>query len=108
MQVAVGATDQETLARSAERLWRGMPFLWRDELQRFSEYMEHRQEPAHAGELELWFERVQMGQCPIVGSGCSSPLPGSRFCAFHQRLAPARVVSGPLFSVKPPVIRQSP
>lgn len=78
---------QESLCASAQALWRGLPFLWQEELRVFQAYACHRGEPARLGDLELWLDRVQEGQCPVVGSSCGKPGPG-RFCAFHRPLAP--------------------
>jgi hypothetical protein len=77
---------ESELADYARTLWRGLPYLWEEEFRAFVKY-EHSvdQELTKEG-LELWFERVQMGQCPVAGKGCDRPK-GGRFCARHARHA---------------------
>lgn len=81
-------TSAADLAVLAESRWRGLPLLWQEELRIFIAYAEHRSQALHLDDLELWFERVQRGECPVIGSKCSKPERGSRFCAFHRPGAP--------------------
>lgn len=74
------SADLESLAR---RLWRGLPFLWQEELRLFVKYeICVGQELTEEG-LELWMTRVQVQECPVAGSGCKKPTQG-RFCEFHR------------------------
>lgn len=76
------------LAPAAERLWRGLPFLWQAELAAFQSYVRSvGQAPCEAG-LALWMERVQSGHCPVAGAACAQPKQG-RFCAHHRLGAPS-------------------
>lgn len=70
------------LADYARELWRGLPFLWQEELRLFVAYEASVDQAVTREGLELWMTRVQAGQCPVAGSGCDKPR-GGRFCARH-------------------------
>jgi hypothetical protein len=74
---------QEILEAHAARLWHGMPFAWKDELELWKLHSAKVGQVLTIEGLEMWLERVQAAECPIAGPGCAPPVPISRFCKFH-------------------------
>lgn len=74
---------REVLEAHAARLWKGIPFLWKAELDLWIKHSIKVGQELTIDGLELWMTRVQSGQCPIAGAGCAPPIPVSRFCKFH-------------------------
>ncbi len=77
----------EELTDRAQLLWRGLPFLWKEELRLFVAYEAHVHQEVTLEGLTLWMTRVQAGECPVAGHACSLPK-GSRFCDHHRRDLP--------------------
>lgn len=71
----------------AERLWRGLPLLWQEELRVFEVYEAHVGQELTEEGLDLWMSRVQERRCPVAGNACDRPKRG-RFCERHRLLAP--------------------
>lgn len=78
----------EDLADMAQLLWRGLPFLWQEELRLFVRYEAHVGQELTKEGLVLWMTRVQAGECPVAGAACSAPKT-SRFCEHHLPGAPS-------------------
>ena len=79
----------ESLEAQAQTLWRGLPWLWEEELRVFLGYEASVGQEVTEEGLELWFGRVQAALCPVAGEGCKKPVRG-RFCEFHRRQAEGR------------------
>lgn len=77
------APAQEILEAHAQRLWHGMPFAWKEELEQWKQHSAKVGQILTLEGLSMWLDRVQAGQCPIAGSGCAPSLPISRFCKHH-------------------------
>ncbi len=77
-----GGFSEAELTDYARELWRGLPFLWQEELRIFVAYEASVGQILTREGLELWMTRVQAGECPVAGSGCDKPR-GGRFCARH-------------------------
>lgn len=73
----------DDLADYAAALWRGLPFLWQEELRVFGEYEAHVGQELTRDGLELWMRRVQARECPVAGEACAKPKQG-RFCEHHR------------------------
>lgn len=76
----------EELCDYAAALWKGLPFLWPEELRIFEAYEASVGQELTKEGLELWMARVQAGECPVAGGACSKPK-DSRFCAHHRKHA---------------------
>lgn len=66
----------------ADLLWRGLPFLGREEYRLFVRYEAHVGQELTREGLILWMTRVQAGECPVAGEACAPPKT-SRFCEYH-------------------------
>lgn len=78
------------LQARAQKLWRGIPWLWEEEFRVFLAHEASVGQEVTLEGLELWFGRVQAALCPVAGEGCKKPARG-RFCEFHRRQAEGRV-----------------
>ncbi len=74
---------QEILEAHAAHHWRGMPFAWKEELELWRLHSGRVGQILTIEGLTMWLDRVQSGECPIAGKGCSPPIPVSRFCKLH-------------------------
>lgn len=79
----------DDLAPHAERLWRGLPLVWREELRLFETWEAAVGQELTVEGLELWMTRVQARRCPVAGEGCQRPKQG-RFCSHHRQILVAR------------------
>ncbi len=74
-----------SLEAAAQRLWRGLPLFWKEELRLFEAYERAVGQELTEEGLQMWFTRVQARQCPVAGAGCQKPKRG-RFCEHHRPL----------------------